>query len=392
MLLEVRQTKGFKFYHIIPVELLLARLAAEGEGSRPVASRLTGLLLDSYFPQGQQITGAIQVQRTLSLLSSNPAAAHVFYQNLYQSTDENASLIFLTASNTAVMKTIAEVIWYLWNSITENLSSPGNEVCKESLFEAFSSATVAEIYTYFENKIGRQNDNPSTYLVTYLNDDCLNVCSALLRCAAMVPEENLEAFSKHLKSVMSNSEEQRCPIYLSLPISLLCLWGHQNEVLQSLAFSINAGPGKIPNRAGLPTLTKKKKNRKKSKIGEGFEVIFVMPAVSAIQILGNMLSGSDPIYFSSRKQILCCEEGINDIIAALKNQIFSIEEALKPAVRCDTALMLINQRFSILSRITVVRFALIFRFIKRKGLMYSYRFWLSKHCYVLPCTKPDVVK
>jgi len=379
MLLEVRQTKGFKFYHIIPVELLLARLAAEGEGSRPVASRLTGLLLDSYFPQGQQITGAIQVQRTLSLLSSN-------------STDENASLIFLTASNTAVMKTIAEVIWYLWNSITENLSSPGNEVCKESLFEAFSSATVAEIYTYFENKIGRQNDNPSTYLVTYLNDDCLNVCSALLRCAAMVPEENLEAFSKHLKSVMSNSEEQRCPIYLSLPISLLCLWGHQNEVLQSLAFSINAGPGKIPNRAGLPTLTKKKKNRKKSKIGEGFEVIFVMPAVSAIQILGNMLSGSDPIYFSSRKQILCCEEGINDIIAALKNQIFSIEEALKPAVRCDTALMLINQRFSILSRITVVRFALIFRFIKRKGLMYSYRFWLSKHCYVLPCTKPDVVK
>jgi hypothetical protein len=170
------------------------------------------------------------------------------------------------------------------------------------------------------------------------------------------------------------------------------LWGHQNEVLQSLAFSINAGPGKIPNRAGLPTLTKKKKNRKKSKIGEGFEVIFVMPAVSAIQILGNMLSGSDPIYFSSQKQILCCEEGINDIIAALKNQIFSIEEALKPAVRCDTALMLINQRFSILSRITVVRFALIFRFIKRKGLMYSYRFWLSKHCYVLPCTKPDAVK
>jgi len=315
-----------------------------------------------------------------------------FTKTFMRSTDENASLIFLTASNTAVMKTIAEVIWYLWNSITENLSSPGNEVCKESLFEAFSSATVAEIYTYFENKIGRQNDNPSTYLVTYLNDDCLNVCSALLRCAAMVPEENLEAFSKHLKSVMSNSEEQRCPIYLSLPISLLCLWGHQNEVLQSLAFSINAGPGKIPNRAGLPTLTKKKKNRKKSKIGEGFEVIFVMPAVSAIQILGNMLSGSDPIYFSSRKQILCCEEGINDIIAALKNQIFSIEEALKPAVRCDTALMLINQRFSILSRITVVRFASIFRFIKRKGLMYSYRFWLSKHCYVLPCTKPDAVK
>jgi hypothetical protein len=118
----------------------------------------------------------------------------------------------------------------------------------------------------------------------------------------------------------------------------------------------------------------------------------VLPAVSAIQILGNMLSGSDLIYFSLRKQILCCEERINDVNAALKNQIFSVEEALKPAVRCDTAPMSITQRFSINFRIIVVRFALIFRFIKRKGLMYSYRFLLSKHCYVLPCTKPDVVK
>jgi len=58
-----------------------------------------------------------------------------------QSTDENASLIFLTASNTAVMKTIAEVIWYLWNSITENL---GNAACKESLFEAFTAIKEAD--------------------------------------------------------------------------------------------------------------------------------------------------------------------------------------------------------------------------------------------------------
>jgi hypothetical protein len=61
-----------------------------------------------------------------------------------QSTDENASLIFLTASNTAVMKTIAEVIWYLWNSITENLSCTGNAACKESLFEAFTAIKEAD--------------------------------------------------------------------------------------------------------------------------------------------------------------------------------------------------------------------------------------------------------
>jgi hypothetical protein len=61
--------------------------------------------------------------------------------------------------------------------------------------------------------------------------------------------------------------------------------------------SLDAGVGKIPNWAGLLTLTRKKKNRYQSKIKEGFEITFVLPAV-AIQILGNMLSGLDPIYFS----------------------------------------------------------------------------------------------
>jgi hypothetical protein len=251
-----------------------------------------------------------------------------------QSADENTSLICLTASNTAVMKTIAEVIWYLWNSIAENLSKPCNEACKESLFEAFSSAAVTEIYSYFENKIGRPKDIPTANLAKNSNEgDCLNVCSALLRCAAMMPEENLEAFSKHLKSVVSNSEQQCCPMYLSLPISLLSIWGHQTDVLHSLALSINAGLEGTPRMDALPNVKKKTRNRKKSKIGENFEVSFLLPAVSAIQILGKILSGSDPIYLSSRNLVLCCEESINDVIGALKTQVFSIEEALKPAVR-----------------------------------------------------------
>jgi hypothetical protein len=372
MLLEVKQTKGFKFYHIMPVELLLARLAAEGEGGRPVASGLTELLLDSYFPQGQHITGAIQIQRTLSLLSSNPKAAQVFYQNLNthisvnsivklmimllkclrasvradkstenqqpntQTTDENTSLISLTASNTPVMKSIAQVIWYLWNSISVQLTNPGNEACQECLFEAFSSAAFTELYTHFENKVGTLHDNLSTNLVNNGNEcECFRICSALLRCAAMIPEQSLQGLSKHLKSVISNSRKQIRPMDISLPISLLCLWGHKEVILLSLASAINSGLGKMSHTVGLREVSQvsdKIKKRSKSKGREDAEVAFDLSAESAIRVLGKILSGSDPIYVASRKLVLHSEGPLKAIEEALKKQIFSIEEALKPAV------------------------------------------------------------
>ena len=159
MLLAVKNTKGIKFYHVVPVQTLLTRLAVEGEGHHPtggpVASALTGLLLNSYFPQGENITGAIQVQRTLHLLSFNPKAAGVFYKNLHvhlslnsisklitmllkclraavradqpsdnkqndlpRLPDDNTSLgTLLTASNTTVMVSITETICCLWVSV-----------------------------------------------------------------------------------------------------------------------------------------------------------------------------------------------------------------------------------------------------------------------------------
>ena len=39
-------------------------------------------MLNSYYPQGSNITGSDQVHRTLTFLASNPTAASVFYQNI----------------------------------------------------------------------------------------------------------------------------------------------------------------------------------------------------------------------------------------------------------------------------------------------------------------------
>jgi condensin-2 complex subunit G2 len=176
MLLCVKHVKDIKFYHVVPVDHLLARLAAEGEtrpgasslhpsasssgaGAGPVASALTALLLNSYFPQGDNVTGSMQVSRTLGFLASDPAAAAVFYSHLssHLSVNSVSKLIHmihkclasaiqtqherekkgsssdkkeaspgedkttetaLIASNTSLMASMAETMYTLWASVS----------------------------------------------------------------------------------------------------------------------------------------------------------------------------------------------------------------------------------------------------------------------------------
>lgn len=84
LLLKLKKMKGFKYYHTVPSNHLLSRLGAEGEGVKqptgPVASALTELLSNSYFPQG--VKGSEQMRRTLLFLEKNRKAARVFYSNI----------------------------------------------------------------------------------------------------------------------------------------------------------------------------------------------------------------------------------------------------------------------------------------------------------------------
>lgn len=86
MLLRIKMIRGIKYYHVVPVDHLIARLAEEGRSPRnpqgPVTSALTSLMLNSYFPQGENVSGADQIKRTLSFLTTYPDAASVFYSNV----------------------------------------------------------------------------------------------------------------------------------------------------------------------------------------------------------------------------------------------------------------------------------------------------------------------
>ncbi len=84
LLLKVKKMKGFKYYHIVGRDHLLARLATERDDGKdpngPVANALTELLSNSYFPQG--VKGSEQIRRTLLFLTENSKAARVFYSNI----------------------------------------------------------------------------------------------------------------------------------------------------------------------------------------------------------------------------------------------------------------------------------------------------------------------
>jgi condensin-2 complex subunit G2 len=112
LLLKLKKTKGFKYYHTVPSNHLLARLAAEGEGTKaatgPVASALTELLSNSFFPLNAKPSE--QMRRTLSFLDNDPKAARVFYANIgYQLEIRSVSklvVLFVKTLKLAVAKDV----------------------------------------------------------------------------------------------------------------------------------------------------------------------------------------------------------------------------------------------------------------------------------------------
>ena len=160
MLLFVKKLPGIKYYHVVPANHLLSRLADEGRGNNnptgPVAIGLSNLLSNSFFPTGSKKTMTDIINRTLRLFTDSPEAAVVFYNNASSQLSINSIAKLITAlmkclcyfiieekrvnsedfsnlllvvpeyesieckgsSNTAQMAIIAESISILWESVS----------------------------------------------------------------------------------------------------------------------------------------------------------------------------------------------------------------------------------------------------------------------------------
>jgi len=200
LLLRVKKIRGIRFYHVVTVEHLKARIASESDNiNGPVAVALTELFMSSYFPEETDATE--QINRTMSFLRDTPKAARVFFSNLaaHKSTGhvakfsvmllkvlDNAVLMEkqkkedkaksgsktsdkkrgrqsaskeaeepeegISAEETSLMAEIVETISVLWESIRSKLSMPSHSDSKKYLLDAFGGSVLTDVHVHFEHK------------------------------------------------------------------------------------------------------------------------------------------------------------------------------------------------------------------------------------------------
>ncbi len=291
MLLQVKKCPGIRFYHVVPVDHLMARFVAEskihGNPRNAVTKELTLLMLSSYFPQGQDMSTNQLLQRTVSFLLTNPDAASVFYSNMADHVEVESLAKFivmllkclktcvdsdqanqvkktakmkkrrrrvvedelsdeantdddpLSTSNTPLMASLADAINTLWDSIVPLLDKPKNKACRNLLEDRFlSNDCLVDIMSHFEQKglgsLARSGDDDSTY------KDCFRTCSSILDCASRLDNNSTEKIvtfvTSSLKSLSKEDSVSLIPLVTSY-MSFLCASGYVETVTESLVRS-----------------------------------------------------------------------------------------------------------------------------------------------------------
>ena len=385
MLLKIKKIRGLKYYHVVPVEHLLARLQAEGEvldsPTSAVATELTGLMLNSYFPQGDGVTGADQMKRTLTFLTNNDGAASIFYQNIAyhlsigsvaklaamllqclsaaidadaketaaaaskskkkrskkRGRDENNSDDeedgssggdkTLNASNTKLMAAIAETICCLWESISPSLAEADNEKVNDFLADAFSGSVLTDALSHFEQK--HEDAVKDEDKVQQM--ECRRICSAILRCAGNLTPAVVDGLSFRI-STMEVTENTN----LTAHMALLCVWGMEEDVAKAIGKSIKQGLMDETDEDAMmeePRRQSTKRNarseKRKGEVAEDDMLPFAnMPASLAIASLSNILRGVDPSCVAARDAILDSASACSALEGALDAATSTAERML----------------------------------------------------------------
>jgi condensin-2 complex subunit G2 len=387
MLLQIKKTPGIKYYRVVPVDHLILRLAEEGERSptNSVASALTSLMLNSYFPQGPNISGVQQINRTLTFLTNDPEAARVFYANVAshlpvslvakltamllrclhaavendqqrereaeQTSKSNSGrkrVQFrdssnagddddekedekgngdagegISASDTALMANLADTICVLWESIEDELEA--DEECNKFLVDEFSGSTLTNALTHFERKAAMA-ESEGTDARTIVQEECYRTCAAILRTAGRIPAKAVEGLVPYIASVLeslTDTDDSRTSQNVTAHIALLCLWDMSEKVASSLAASIESAFPSVQGSIFGSPLSDPRKRRSARTMKESDLRVPELPARMALKVLGDILRGSDPSSVAAREFILCSNTASR-----------LIEQALEKGTKC----------------------------------------------------------
>lgn len=373
LLLKVKGLPGIKYYHVVPVNHLTSRLAAEGHlhPTGPVASSLTALMVNSFCPHGPSTRPETQLTRTVKFLKSDMAAANVFYKNLAQHvpvrvvdtlsanlfrcviatidraannttfTDEgrdardsddvdSAKVVdqeLVSATDVALMASIVETASVLWHSIDKQLSKPVNGERAQLLLETFSGSAIAVVLSYLDGlDLNDEGDTNPT------GADCSNrLTSALLGCARLLPPDTADDLHTYLFDRLSTaSGQESISTNISPHLAVLCLWGSTDEVAEAIASSIESSfAADFSLNFGSPEGGSRKRKSSRGKgNGKVSSPIELSPCV-ALQVLSDFLQGSDATALAAREAIFGSTAACDSIERALLRGTKYAERILK---------------------------------------------------------------
>ena len=362
LLLKVKGIKGIKYYHVVPSQHIMSRLAVEGiTMQRPngsVASAISELLLNSYFPKGAK--GSDQINRTLSFIMQNRNASRVFYSNISshletnyisklivmlfktikisvekakrksfmsKSNDDEAERvdeIKVEATNIDIMAGLSETLCIVWKSVRNELLEEENNECLRFVEDSISSVELAQLCEYFEKirtKRGKSND-----LDDEDHEKLESISSSLLFCASYCPSKSLVKFCAIVKRhIQSRKEVNMLPYYAAL-----CSWDLHDEVAFSISNSIDHVFNEINGNKDeelildseiqdMPNSRGKRKhdsivNRRPNKL----KVPEIPSGKMSLTLISKMLSGKDLSCKKMRDMILSSEVASCAILTSLE--------------------------------------------------------------------------
>lgn len=436
MLLKIKETRGIRFYHVVPVDHLTARLSEESRlhsnPRNPIAKELTALMLNSYFPQGSKVSGADQLKRSLSFFVTDPSAAIVFYANLVDLLDVEPVVKFivmlltclksavdcdedkqvktsksqkkrrrygseessedpkptdansLSASNTPLMSALSETICILLESVMPLLSNEDDDPYKQLLFARFGEINLIRIMGHF-SAIAAENTSQSPDQINR-RDDCLRTYSSILRCLAQLPRDTVDGIVGVISSSLGSFNEENCSLQFVLShLVPLCVWGMTEDVAISLAKSIESVFGNedillSPSSLNLSESVKPRRSKKKS---DSLDLPTFAPE-TAWAIINKIMQGVDPSSAFLREEILSSEKASSCIESSLEQGRIYAEKLFVSDVvgRQWIHPFLFSQS---LTELLFVFFRDLVLLTKRPTM--SMYFVRVKHMAALPCTK-----
>ena len=217
--------RGIKFWDIVPVDHLLARLEID---SAAVCKKIVGLLQSSYFPQNK--SEATRIARCLQMASTQPRASRVFYQLLGEFVSESDVGKFVITIFDTVVDSLVNEDPMLDN---DEAGIPRADIPALLDVAAVMMGSISALLQDADNKRFckrlMESAAPLFDLVDEEFADDRQVQAAVTQIQCYVPAAN-----KRSKAVLAQIEaldDNAAPTDFKPLVDCMCAWGRADQVL-----------------------------------------------------------------------------------------------------------------------------------------------------------------